>query len=213
MKMLIKDNFTVLFQGDSVTDCGRNYEDDAMLGAGYAAIAAALFNAQYPQMNVKFLNKGISGNRTIDLMKRWQKDCIDLSPDIVSILIGINDCWRRFDSNDPTASQQYKENFRYILSKVKEKLDAKIIICEPFLLPVTEEQKNVWREDLDPKIQAARELAREFNAIYIPFDGIFAAKSTSVEPSFWAGDGVHPTPAGHALMAKTWLEALGVVLN
>lgn len=137
-----------------------------------------------------------------------QKDCIDLKPDLVSILIGINDTWRRFDSNDPTAVEQYRDNLYYMLNEVKEKLNAKIIICEPFLLSVTEEQKRIWKKDLDPKIQAARELTREFNAIYIPLDGIFASACTNADPSFWSADGVHPTDAGHALIAENWLKSM-----
>jgi lysophospholipase L1-like esterase len=96
-----------------------------------------------------------------------------------------------------------------MLNEIKEKLNAEIVICEPFVLPVTEEQKTAWREDLDPKIQAARELAREFNAVYIPFDGIFAAAAAKADPVFWAEDGVHPTYSGHALMAENWLRAVG----
>lgn len=206
--MEIQRNCRVLFQGDSVTDCGRGREDDSNLGTGYAMMAAALFHTMYPELGVTFQNRGISGNRTIDLKNRWQEDCIDLKPDIVSILIGINDCWRRFDNNDPTTPEQYKANYRYILNETREKLNAKIVLCEPFLLPVTEEQKRHWREDLDPKIQIARELAREFNAVYIPFDGMFAAKAVMASPDFWAADGVHPTPAGHMLMAKAWVESL-----
>jgi lysophospholipase L1-like esterase len=134
-----------------------------------------------------------------------------LKPDVVSILIGINDCWRRYDSNDPMSTEEYKKNYHYILSEIKEKLNAQIILCEPFVLPVTEEQKKFWREDLDPKIQAVRELAREFNAIFIPFDGMFAAAAVKQAPEYWAADGVHPTQAGHALMSQKWLEAVGAI--
>ena len=206
--MRIKKESIILFQGDSVTDCGRNKEDINSLGNGYPMMAAAFFGATYPELKVKFVNKGISGNRVKDLDARWKKDCIDIKPDVVSILIGINDCWRKFDDNDPTTAIEFKATYHKILTEIKEKLHAKIIICEPFLLPVKEEQKVLWREDLDPKIHVARELAREFEALYIPFDGVFAEASTKQTLGFWAADGVHPTLAGHALIAKTWLETV-----
>lgn len=205
---MVKKNSLVLFQGDSITDCGRDYNDGGHLGFGYPMMTAAMFNASHPELNVKFLNRGISGNRVVDLKARWEKDCLELNPDVVSILIGINDTWRKFDSNDPTTAEAYYDGYRTLLQSIKDRLDAQIIICEPFVLAVTEAQKNQWREDLDPKINAARALAREFKAVYIPFDGVFAAASTVQPPEYWAADGVHPTAAGHALMSKHWLEAV-----
>ena len=205
---MIKKNSLVLFQGDSITDWGRSREDDNNLGGGYPMMTAAWFNAVHPELNVKFLNRGVSGDRVVELMDRWQKDCIDLKPDVVSIMIGINDTWRRFDNNDSTSAESYLENYRTLLNSIKEELGAQIILCEPFMLVVTEAQKKEWREDLDPKINAVRELAREFGATYIPFDGIFAAASAIQPPEYWAADGVHPTPAGHALISKHWLEAV-----
>ncbi len=205
--MIIKKGDTVLFQGDSITDCGRDRDSDT-LGAGYASFTAALFNSIYPELEVKFINRGISGNRAADLCKRWQEDCIDLKPDVVSILIGINDTWRAFDRNDPTTAEQYYDNYKEILTKTREKLgDIPIIIMEPFVMPHPED-RLAWRADLDPKIQKARQLAREFNAIYISLDGIFAQNSIAVHPSYWANDGVHPSAAGHMLIARHWLDAV-----
>ena len=205
--MKIQDNSIVLFQGDSVTDCGRSRISDDDMGNGYANIIAAWFNATYPEKGVTFINRGISGDRTVNLVQRWDEDCIALKPDLVSILIGINDCWRRYDSHDPTSTRDFEDNYRKILMDIKEKLDAKIVLCEPFVLPIPADRKQ-WREDLDPKIQVVRGLALEFGALYVPFDGIFANACTKREPSFWATDGVHPTQAGHALMARAWLDAV-----
>lgn len=203
----IEDQAVVLFQGDSITDCGRNRETGADLGRGYALMAAGLFQSQYPGKQVKFINRGISGNRVKDLQGRWQQDCIDLKPTWVSIYIGINDTWRRYDRNDPTSTEAYATGFRDLIVQTKEKLDAKLILVEPFVLPVPEDRK-AWREDLDPKINVVRELAREFQALYVPLDGLFAQASTQAPPAYWAPDGVHPSPAGHALIAKAWLEAV-----
>jgi lysophospholipase L1-like esterase len=210
MSTLIGDNQVILFQGDSITDAGRSRSNDRDLGQGYPALVAAWFSAMYPEKNNRFINRGISGNRAGDLRARWQQDCLDLKPDWVSILIGINDTWRRYDSNDPTPANVYEDNYRAILQTVRQNLSARLIVCEPFVLPVPQDRVR-WREDLDPKIDAARRLAREFDAIYVPLDGIFAAAATRCEPAFWAEDGVHPEPAGHALIAQSWLRAVKAI--
>jgi acyl-CoA thioesterase-1 len=199
----------VLFQGDSITDAGRSRQDDADLGRGYPALAAAWFSALHPEKRVRFLNRGISGNRASDLDGRWHRDCLDLHPTIVSILIGINDTWRRYDRGDPTSAEVFEAHYRAILEATRDVLNAQIIILEPFSLPVPED-RAAWRVDLDPKIAVARKLAREFDAIFVPLDGIFAAAATRHEMSFWLPDGVHPSPAGHALIAQAWLAAVGV---
>lgn len=203
----IEKDAVVLFQGDSITDAGRNYEDQENLGTGYAMMAAAWFSACHPEKNVTFLNRGISGNRVKDLRTRWQDDCLNLRPTWVSILIGINDCWRRYDSNDPTSAENFESDYRTILENVRQELNANLILCEPFVLPHPADREN-WREDLDPKIAVVRKLAREFKAIFVPLDGAFAQASTLRPPSFWAGDGVHPSAAGHALIAQNWLKAV-----
>jgi len=210
MPPLIEDDALVLFQGDSITDAGWDRNDEANLGNGYANMAASLFTAMYPEKNVRFLNRGIGGNRVPDLQARWQTDCIDLKPDWVSIMIGINDTWRGFDSNDPTATEAYEEGYRDILTQTRDKLGANLVIIEPFLLP-TPPDRLEWRVDLDPKIQAARRLAREFDAIYVPMDGIFAAATVHRDPAFWAIDGVHPSQPGFALITHAWLKAVGAL--
>ena len=207
--MIISQGDLVLFQGDSITDAKRDRSIDS-LGTGYVYIAASLFSALYPEKQVRFMNRGISGNRVVDLQDRWEEDCLNLQPDVLSIMIGINDCWRRYDRNLHTTTDSYLQGYRRLLERVRENLSAtKLVLLEPFLVPALPEQKE-WREDLDPKIQAVRELAREFGAVYVPLDGLFAAACTRREPGFWAPDGVHPSPAGHALIARAWLEAVGV---
>jgi lysophospholipase L1-like esterase len=207
--MQIQDGAVVLFQGDSITDAGRSRENDALLGSGYASMLAAQIGARFPEHQIRFLNRGISGNRAADLELRWQKDCIDLKPDWVSIMIGINDTWRAFDRNDPTSTADYAASYRRILEQVRDQLDARLILIEPFVLPHPEDRKR-WRDDLNPRIDAVRILAQEFGAVLVPMDGIFAAACCRREPAFWAADGVHPSPAGHALIARSWLSAVGV---
>lgn len=207
--MMITDRETVLFQGDSITDAGRHYEDANDLGTGYPAVIAAWFSALYPAKNVRFLNRGISGHRAGDLRGRWKKDCLDLKPDWVSVLIGINDTWRRYDSNDLTSAAVYEDNLRAILTATRD-MGAKIILIEPFLLPSLPD-RLIWREDLDPKIDVARRLAREFQTLYIPMDGLFQSAATQREMSFWLPDGVHPSLAGHSLISQAWLRAIGAI--
>jgi len=205
--MRLEKHSVVLLQGDSITDAGRSRTDDNDLGGGYAGMVAAWVSAAWPEQHVRFVNRGISGNRAKDLRARWQSDCLDLRPDLVSIMIGINDTWRHYDSNDPTSAEAFETSCRSILKDVRGKLDAQIVLCEPFLLPVPPD-RAAWRVDLDPKIAVVRKLAREFEATLVPLDGIFAQASTRREPAFWAPDGVHPTPAGHALIAQAWLRAV-----
>lgn len=207
MAPIFEQGDVVLFQGDSITDCGRDRLIFDDLGNGYPYLCAAFFNALYPQLEVTFLNRGISANRSKDLVERWEEDCIDLQPDWVSILIGVNDTWRHFDSDEETTAQEYEANYRNILEQVRMRTKAGLILCEPFLLPYPQDRK-LWREDLDPKIHVVRNLAVEYGAIYVPFDGIFAQAATYQDFSFWAKDGVHPTPAGHGLMAKHWLNSI-----
>lgn len=202
----------ILFQGDSITDAGRERSDPHQLGGGYPKFAAELIRSRFPGRDFEFLNLGISGNRSCDLVARWQSDCIDLQPDVVSILIGINDTWRAFDSNSPTSAQTYEDNFRRLLEDIKAHTSAKILIMEPFLLHNSPE-KDAWREDLNPKIMAARRLAREYADAYLPLDGLFAAASVRHEPSYWAADGVHPTEAGARFIAEYYADAIAPMLE
>lgn len=208
--MLLKENDLVLFQGDSITDWGRNYEDGNSLGTGYPLMVSSRLGYMFPEKNLTFLNRGISGNRVVDLQGRWTKDCLDLKPTWVSIMIGINDTWRRYDQGEETPTEQYIAGYRDLLQRTTEQLDARLILMEPFVLPVPEDRKQ-WRIDLDPKITAVRELAREFGALLVPLDGLFAAASMKKEPAYWAPDGVHPSPAGHALITDAWLQAIGAI--
>lgn len=208
MSRLLSPRDVILFQGDSITDCGRSRTDDQQLGGGYVALLSAWLKARYPEHDLRILNRGISGHRAKDLRARWQADCVDLQPTVVSILIGINDVWRRYDSKDATAVAAFEADYHAMLTTVRDQVKARLVLCEPFLLPCPPD-RLAWREDLDPKIAAVRRLAVEFKATYIPYDGLFAAASTRQPPAYWAGDGVHPTPAGHALMAQHWLQAVG----
>ena len=207
MPALIEDNAIVLFQGDSITDAGRSREDDADLGRGYAAMTAAWFSALHPEKQVCFTNRGIGGNTIKDLQARWQEDCLQLEPTWVSMLVGINDAAGRYTSNRLITLEDFENTYRELLTQVRDTLHARLILMEPFVLP-TDDDRIQWREDLDPKIEAVRRLAGEFEAILISLDDIFVQASARRELTFWSADGVHPTPAGHALVTRAWLEAV-----
>jgi lysophospholipase L1-like esterase len=208
MKSPFKQNDLILFIGDSVTDCRRDKDVDDTLGMGYAVMVAGRLGLAHPELNLRFINRGINGNRTCDLLARWDEDCINLQPDWVSILVGVNNTWRRYDANDPTTDEVFESEYRELLQRLKDKTSARIVMCSPFLLH-TDSNIIAMREDLDPKIAIIKKLAEEFGAIWVDFDAAFFAAQQRHIPSYWAGDGIHPSEAGHALMAETWLGIVG----
>ncbi len=212
MNIPFKENDLILFTGDSITDGTRNrecrFEDPAALGAGYVSILAGKLGYEQAGLNLGFRNTGISGDRSCDLLARWDADCIDIQPDWLSILVGVNNTWRRYDANDPTPDETFESECRQLLERVKGGTAAKLVLCSPFLLHVNENIARM-REDLDPKIGILRQLAGEHGAAWVDFDAAFSAACDRKPPAYWAFDGVHPTIAGHALMARTWLEAIG----
>jgi lysophospholipase L1-like esterase len=203
---------TVLFQGDSVTDRGRDRSDPYGLGGGYPARVAAVYNALFPGSGAVFLNRGISGNRVGDLLARYEADFLAPAPDVLSILIGINDTWRRYDNNDPTAPEAFEATYRTLLTRIRRDMPrVRLLLIEPFVLPVPPDRLR-WREDLDPKIHAVRRLAAAFADAYLPADGLLAGYlAAGLAPSDIAADGVHPTDAGHGLLAGDWLRCAGVI--
>lgn len=207
MKPLIERDALVLFQGDSITDAGRNREDRNDLGRGYALYTAAWFRAMHPELNVTFLNRGIGGNTIRDLDARWEADCLELKPTWLSVLIGINDAAGRYHHNRPIPVEEFETTLGNLFRKAVERSVKRIVLLEPFVLP-TDPSRVQWREDLDPKIEAVRRLAREFQAILLPMDELFAQASARQKLDYWMPDGVHPTPAGHALIAQAWLKAV-----
>ena len=210
---MINPNSTILFQGDSITDAGRNREISApnvgaALGAGYVNLIAARLLQARPQDKLCILNRGISGNRVTDLYARWKVDGINLQPDLISILIGVNDTWHEFMYGNGVEVDRYTTVYRMVLEYTKQRLPAvQLVLCEPFVLHcgvVTEG----WIAEMRERRQIVRQLATEFDAIFVPFQSMFDTALAQAEPAYWAADGVHPTPAGHRLMADTWLAAV-----
>lgn len=200
----------ILFQGDSITDAGRDRSDPHELGNGYPKYAAENISNAYPRVGFEFINLGISGDRAESLLARWEEDAIAIQPDVTSILIGVNDTWHRAEKQNWMPHDYFEGCYRSCLEALKTKTNTKIIILEQFLCFT--EDKYFFRQDLDPKIQITRKLAREYADAFVPLDGIFAAHSIDREPTYWAADGVHPTEAGARLIAKYYLEAFKQVL-
>ncbi|MDR1669216.1 MAG: SGNH/GDSL hydrolase family protein [Oscillospiraceae bacterium] len=198
---------TVLFQGDSITDCNRDRSNTDSLGDGYVKRIADVYHTLFPGSGTVFLNRGVSGDRARNLLERYETDLLALKPDVLSVLIGINDVWRRYDNGDPTSCEDFSRSYRLLLTQVKRDLPrTKIILLEPFVLYALPDRR-AWREDLDPKIQAVRELANEFADVYIPLDGLLASDvAKGVPTESLASDGVHPTDLGHAMLAGYWLK-------
>lgn len=199
----------ILFQGDSITDAGRNRADFHNLGNGYPKYAAQNLCKMHPDVDFEFVNLGISGDETVQLVDRLQTDFIDIQPDIVSILVGINDVWHHTDAFVDHAV--FEKNYREILQEIKDKTSAKIVMIEPFLIPV--EDKLFFREDLSPKIEVIRRLAREFADVYIPLDGLLVAEYLKKNPTYYASDGVHPTALGAEVIGKIYAKAVSCLVT
>lgn len=196
---------TVLFVGDSVTDAGRTSAPDRRpfdrLGVGYVRFIAQHIGSQHPSLGLRIVNRGVSGDRTRELEPRWEADVIAEQPDVLSVLIGVNDSWRAFDEHDPTPDHEFEHRYRSLLHRARAANPAlHVVLCEPFLL--FEQPTEIgFRRDLDGKVGVVHRLAEAFDATLVPFDAMFRAACADVDATHWADDGIHPTPAGHGLMA------------
>ena len=197
----------IVFQGDSITDAGRDRNDAHQLGGGYPAYAAKFLKESHPDTEFEFLNFGISGNRTCQLFDRLYAEGITQQPDVISILIGINDIWHRHSARILTTDEQLLLNYREILKRLKNETNAKIVILAPFLLDCTD--KEDIRTDLLRILPAIRALADEFADVFIPLDALLdEAMKTQPEPHYYSGDGVHPNGNGAAFIGKAYAEAI-----
>jgi lysophospholipase L1-like esterase len=204
---------TILFQGDSITDAGRDRSAEnkpsewAMLGRGYALFASAALMAKCPDKNLKIYNRGISGDRVQQLVNRWDTDCVSLNPSILSILIGVNDYWRTKDSSYQGNIESYLTDYRKLLTYTKAKLpDTKIIICEPFIIHGGTALDASWEPVFAGYRSVAGMMAEEFQTGFVPFQKIFNKALEKAPASYWGADGVHPSMAGAQLMAEAWVK-------
>lgn len=198
----------ILFLGDSITDAGRDRRNFYNMGFGYPKYATEIIRAEHPELDIEFINLGISGNRTDQVFDRLYSDCIALQPDIVSILLGINDVWHRhnFDRIE-TTDEQIALNYRCILNRIRKQTNAKIMILAPYVLDA--DDKEPLKQDLKTVGPIIKSLAEEFADVYVPLDEIFAeAIKTQPEPKYYSGDGVHPNENGARFIGAEYAKAI-----
>mgnify|MGYP001966806350 FL=1 len=208
-----KKGSRLLFIGDSITDMkwGRNEKDrNHYLGHSYVYLIASRLGVDMPEARLEFFNRGHSGNRITDLRSRWKKDAIDMKPDLLSVLIGVND--RKVKKGASFDAEKWAENYHHILASSRQaNSDLRIVLLDPFVL------KSGWWMNKGGEWDASRaqinqmraviaKLAKEFNAVQVPTQDVFDAAAKAVEPAHWIWDGVHPLPQGHELIARRWLE-------
>ncbi len=205
----------ILFQGDSITDALRNRENDTYSGNGYPTLVKGRLGYEEPG-KYEFLNRGVSGNRIVDLYARIKIDLINLKPDVLSILIGVNDVWHEEERRNGVAADKFERIYDMLLEEVQEALPGiRLLILEPFVLhgsatENTAEHPTRWayfRDETPLRAAAARRVAEKHGATFIPLQHLFDEACKLAEPSYWLWDGVHPTAMGHELIAREWMKA------
>ena len=204
---------SILFQGDSITDCGRsreyaNLRPGAGLGAGYPTLIAARLFCDHPETEWNIMNRAISGNRVVDLYARWKIDTLNLKPDVLSIMIGVNDTWHEKANQNGVEVPRYARIYRELLEWTKSTLPAiKLVLLEPYVLDFGAVGPD-WIDEINARRQVVRELAKDFGAVLIPTQDILDEASKRASKEYWLADGVHPLLAGHQLIADAWLKAV-----
>ena len=205
----------IVFQGDSITDSGRNFDSTIFEGHGYATMVKGLLGFEYPE-KYSFMNKGISGNRIVDVYARIKSDIINLKPDYLSILIGVNDVWHEFGHENGIETSKFEKIYSMMIEEIIEALPGvKIMILEPFVLKGSATASNEKYEDLYPlfrreveeKAKAAKRIAEKFSLPFISLQEKFDAVYNPDFPDYWLRDGVHPKAPGHMLIAREWVKA------
>lgn len=209
----VRSGQTVLFIGDSITDCGRR-EAFFPYGEGYVQHIIDLIAAKYPGRRIRFINKAIGGQTTCELRDRWADDVLECRPDWVSLLVGINDCHRMLfhPPEMKVPPEAFSENYLYILSRTREQTRARIVLMDPFYASReadADSHRGTVLRTLPKYIRTVREMARKFNAVHVPLHDIFRRHLRYRLADSLTPDAVHPTKAGHLLIAHEWLDAMG----
>lgn len=213
-KVAIEKGDVILFQGDSITDSGRNKTNNtpnaaSPLGNGYALMAAGELLLKHADKDLKIFNKGISGNKVYQLAERWDADALAIKPNILSIHIGVNDFWHTLTNGYKGTVDTYISDYKKLLDRTKTALpNVKFILCEPFAVMGVRSVDEKWYPTFDLFRKAARDMADQYDAPFVPYQTAFDKAIKQAPPVYWTGDGVHPSVAGAALMAQTWLEAV-----
>ena len=209
----IPKGLRVLFQGDSITDAGRNRgayyaNNGAGMGSGYVYQIVSQLLAKHPDKDLKFYNRGISGNKVFQLANRWEDDCMQLQPDVLSILIGVNDYWHTLSHHYQGTPEIFEQDLRQLLKDTTERFpNMKLILGEPFAVKGGSAIGAEWAKNFPAYQQVIRNLATEMNTGFIPFQQVFDEALELAPVQYWCPDGVHPSIAGAALMKTAWLVA------
>ena len=209
----LEDHPVLLFQGDSITDTGRRRgrpgpNQPRGLGSGYAALAAAAVLSEQPERGWHCHNRGVGGDRVDDLAARWTDDALALAPDVLSILVGVNTYWYTRTGDYDGTPARYERTYRTLLERTRTAHpDVTLLLGEPFVVPGGSAVDAQWRDGLQPYQAAARRIAADVGATWIPYQSVFDDALRDAPGPHWAEDGVHPTPAGHHRMAQAWLTA------
>ncbi|MEL7532107.1 MAG: SGNH/GDSL hydrolase family protein [Bacteroidota bacterium] len=205
---------TIVFQGDSITDGGRRKEQlepnaGGALGGTYPLLISAQILGSEGEQGSKFYNRGISGNKVFQLAERWEEDCINLKPDILTILIGVNDFWHMVNGKYEGTVEIYERDFMALIERTKAALpNVKIIIAEPFAVAGGSAITERWDNEFPAYRAAAKRVAEAHGTQWIATQTLFDQALERGSVKHWCPDGVHPSPAGHHLMAEAWIEAL-----
>jgi len=207
-KIDLRPNQTIVFIGDSITDAERLRPAYRPFGFGYVHFVANMLLAGYPEMNLNIINTGIGGDTIRDLKARWERDCIEHKPDILSVLIGINDLWRQYadpgNLSQAVYPDEYESIYRQLLSQAKQKCNCQMVLMQPFMFCV--ERENQMYEGLQSYIAVVHKLADEFDAVLVPLQSRIDEKIRQVPPEKWSADMVHPYLWAHAWISQRWLE-------
>lgn len=211
--LMFKPHSVILFQGDSITAAGRDYSrigpnSPEGLGVGYVRKIADAFLRDNPGKHLQFYNRGVSGNRIQDLYTRWEMDSLLLIPDLISILIGVNDTWNQLVLGLGSDPDEYRVLSRKILEKTRKALpDSKFVLCEPFIL-LTGQVTEEWEADVTQRQGIIRDLAEEYAGVLVPFQAALDQEAQHVPPHRLLDDGVHPTDRGHQVLAECWMKTV-----
>ncbi len=210
-----KNEKIILFQGDSITDGGRmrgkenEWDLNHQMGHDYAFLINSVLGTKYPGENLRFYNRGLSGNRISDLYGRWVEDCLALNPDVLSIMVGINDCGFNLKDGTGSSPERFEKIYQLLLDEAKENNPKiKLVLCEPFTLPsgVRRADYEEWKREVEPLQEKTRILAQRNGAVFVPLQEMFFELLKEREAEYWIWDGVHPTVCGHQMIADQWLK-------
>ncbi len=209
----------ILFQGDSITDCGRDRANSGSMGSGYAGLVKSYLSYECPNEYV-FNNKGISGNRIVDLYARIKSDFINLKPDYASIYIGVNDAWHEINSKNGVDTEKFEKIYTMLIDEVKAALpNIKLMIIAPYVLEGTAtvdaenpQKIELFRKDVAEKAEVCRKMAEKYGLPLIELQPAFDKALESAPANYWTGDGVHPTAAGHEIIKRLWLDAFNEII-